>query len=93
MANLSEDIATKVQESLKDGPYACSSLEKLSGGTSNFVFRGYLRLPLEDGTATVVVKHTEPYVALNPAFKLASARCVRNPPLYISIYTVKIVAL
>lgn len=74
-ANSSEDISTKVQASLANGPYACSSLEKLSGGTANFVYRGVLRTPLEDGAHTVVIKHTEPYVASNPAFKLTSTRC------------------
>lgn len=72
------DISVKVQEYLKDTPYTCTSLVKLSGGTANFVYRGTLTTPLENGTETVVIKHTEGYVASNPGFKLASTRSVRS---------------
>jgi hypothetical protein len=76
---LSEDILlSQVQTSLKDGPYACSSLAKLAGGTANFVYRGVLSNPLEDASKTVVIKYTPPYVAVNPTFKLTETRCVRN---------------
>lgn len=73
----SAEIATRITASLQDGPYATRSLEKLSGGTANFVYRVLLSKPLEDGTKTVVVKHTEGFVALNPTFKIAENRCVR----------------
>jgi len=72
------EISMRVQESLKDGPYACTSLSKLSGGTANFVYRGTLAAPLSNGSETIVIKHTEGYVALSPAFKLTSTRCVRS---------------
>ncbi|TVY93598.1 4-hydroxytryptamine kinase, partial [Lachnellula willkommii] len=62
-------------KSLSHGPYACASLTQLSGGTANFVYRGTLIKPLQDGTETIVIKHTEPYVASNPNFKLTSTRC------------------
>lgn len=71
-----DDILAKVQNSLKDGPYACSSLSKLSGGTANFVYRAMLEKPLPDGSQTIIIKHTEGYVASNPNFNLASTRCV-----------------
>jgi hypothetical protein len=74
------DISVQIHESLKDGPYACTSLVKLSGGTANFVYRGTLETPLEDGTKTIVIKHTEGYVASSPDFKLASNRSVRPFP-------------
>ncbi|KAF7595174.1 hypothetical protein BBP40_007141 [Aspergillus hancockii] len=61
---------------LSTTPYACSSIEKLSGGTANFVFRGTLLRPLSDGTTTVVIKHTEDYVASNRDFKLSAERCL-----------------
>ncbi|KAE8450869.1 hypothetical protein EG329_005309 [Mollisiaceae sp. DMI_Dod_QoI] len=70
-----DEISKKVQESLKDSLYACSTLTKLSGGTANFVYRGALTTPLSDGTKTVVIKHTEAYVASNPDFKLTDSRC------------------
>lgn len=75
-ANSPDAIIQKVQESINDGPYACSTLVKLSGGTANFVYRGTLVTPLKDGTETVVIKHTEAYVASNPNFKLSDSRCV-----------------
>ena len=71
-----DEICVQVLDSLKDGPYACLSLEKLSGGTANFVYRGTLKTPLQGGVRTVVVKHTEGYVASNPGFKLAESRSV-----------------
>ncbi|KAG0648904.1 Psilocybin biosynthesis kinase [Hyphodiscus hymeniophilus] len=69
-----ENISAKVLDSLRHGPYACTSLDRLSGGTANFVYRGTLTRALEDGTRTVVIKHTEGYVASNPGFKLTTSR-------------------
>jgi hypothetical protein len=57
--------------------YACSSLTLLSGGTANFLFRGILAQPLEDGTKTIVLKHSEEFVAANRNFELDVTRCVR----------------
>ncbi|KAF4627319.1 hypothetical protein G7Y89_g10841 [Cudoniella acicularis] len=71
----SDEILVRVQESLKNGPYVCSSLVKLAGGTANFLYRGTLANPLEDGSKTIIIKHTESYVASNVAFKLTSTRC------------------
>ncbi|THW22108.1 hypothetical protein D6D23_06170 [Aureobasidium pullulans] len=70
-----DEMSLKVQEWLQDGPYACTSLNKLSGGTANFVYRGTLAAPLQDGSKTVVIKHTEGYVAQSPNFKLTTTRC------------------
>lgn len=77
--SITDEMLTKVQESLKDGPYACVSLDKLAGGTANFVYRGTLVRPLQDGSKTIVIKHTEGYVASNFNFKLTSTRCVSHP--------------
>jgi len=74
-----DEISQKVQECLKDSPYACASLTRLSGGTANFVYRGTLVTPLEDGSKTIVIKHTESYVATSPDFKLTATRCVSTP--------------
>jgi hypothetical protein len=73
-----DEVLQNVRESLRDSPYACTSLVKLSGGTANFVYRGALETPLEDGSKTIVIKHTEPYVASNPKFKLTATRCVSS---------------
>jgi hypothetical protein len=78
----SGELTAQVAASLQGGPYAPASLEKLSGGTANFVYRVLLSKALEDGTKTVVVKHTEGFVALNPTFKLPENRCVR-PKLHL----------
>jgi hypothetical protein len=82
------DVSVKIHESLKYGPYACTSISKLSGGTANFVYRGILAVPLTDGSNTIVIKHTESYVASNPGFQLTSTRCVSIPfpePLFFAI--------
>ncbi|TVY83243.1 4-hydroxytryptamine kinase psiK [Lachnellula suecica] len=76
MATLSPDeMLREVQASLENSQYACTSLTKLTGGTANFVYRGSLVQPLQDGNETVVIKHTEPYSASNTSFKLSSTRC------------------
>jgi len=82
----SQDISSTVQGSLEGSIYSCISLEKLSGGTANYVFRGVLAKPLEeDGSKTVVIKHTPPYVAAHPDFKLTATRCVSHQltPFYL----------
>jgi hypothetical protein len=73
----SEDpIATKVREDLKGGPYACTSLVRLSGGSANFTYRGILTCPLPDQTSTIIIKHAEPYIAINSSWKLDVIRSV-----------------
>ncbi|OTB08428.1 hypothetical protein M426DRAFT_52103 [Hypoxylon sp. CI-4A] len=70
-----EEIKSKVLESLKGTPYEASSLDVLSGGTANFIYRAALLHPLEDGTKEVLIKHSEPYIANSPDFKLTLTRC------------------
>lgn len=74
MATLKDTIA-QIEETLKDGPHACRELERLSGGTANYVFRGTLQKPSSDGPHTVIVKYTPPYVANFPSFALTDTRC------------------
>ncbi|KAI1384638.1 kinase-like domain-containing protein [Hypoxylon trugodes] len=71
----SENITSKVLASLKGTPYESSSLDILSGGTANFIYRATLSQPLDDGTKEVLVKHSEEYIANNPSFKITLARC------------------
>ncbi|KAI1772432.1 kinase-like domain-containing protein [Hypoxylon cercidicola] len=71
-----EEIKAKVLQSLESTSFAASSLDALSGGTGNFIYRATLRQPLEDGTTEVLVKHSEDYVANRPAFKLPLDRCL-----------------
>ncbi|KAL4898386.1 kinase-like domain-containing protein [Aspergillus ambiguus] len=70
-----DDIQRSVVADLSSTPYACSSIHPLSGGTANFVYRGVLSAPLADGTRTVVIKHTEDFIASNRDFKLSAERC------------------
>ncbi len=72
-----KSILSTVEENLKGGLYECTSLEKLPGGTANFGYRGILKTPLADGSKTIVVKHTEGYVASNQQFLLTATRAVR----------------
>ncbi|KAI0881882.1 kinase-like domain-containing protein [Annulohypoxylon maeteangense] len=70
-----EEITSSVLETLKGTPYEAYSLEVLSGGTVNFIYRVTLSNPLEDGTQNVLVKHSEDYVANSSSFKLTLSRC------------------
>lgn len=76
-------IAAKVLEDLKGGPYACTSLIRLSGGTANFTYRGTLTSPLPDKASTIIIKHAEPYIAINASWNLDVIRSV--PPTAFSL--------
>ncbi|OGM39637.1 hypothetical protein ABOM_011645 [Aspergillus bombycis] len=81
----SEISPDAILSELSTTPYACSSVEPLSGGTANFVFRGTLLHPLPDGTTTVVIKHTEDYIASNREFKLSAERCLIEKSILTSL--------
>ncbi|KAH6661238.1 kinase-like domain-containing protein [Truncatella angustata] len=70
-----EQIKGKVLKSLETTRFAVSSLESLSGGVGNFLFRARLTTPLEDGTTEVAVKHGEDYIATHPQNELTLDRC------------------
>jgi hypothetical protein len=72
-----EQFGIQIAQQLSQTRYACSSLTVLNGGTANFLFRGILAQPLEDGTKTVVLKHAKDFVAANRNFELDVSRCVR----------------
>ena len=74
--DLSSDDA--LLEYLSKTQYACSAIIPLSGGVSNFTYRGQLSRPLFSGENTIVIKHTEPYVARNKSYVLDSIRSVCN---------------
>lgn len=83
-----EAILSAVRAELASTRYACTQLEPLTGGTSNFVFCGLLSEPLQDGTREVLIKHGEGYVASHPSFKITTSRCVFYPyfPLHSAYY-------
>ncbi|KAH8428431.1 aminoglycoside phosphotransferase family protein [Aspergillus melleus] len=64
----------EVYTALTNTLYACSRTEQLSGGLLNYVYRGLLAHPLENGRETVIVKHGEEAAAVNPAIKLETGR-------------------
>ena len=71
------EIGARLVEELTATKFACQSVVPLSGGTANFIFKGQLRTPLEDGTTEILIKHGEGFVALNPNFKISTSRCVK----------------
>lgn len=73
------EIEDAVRRELDGTCYAVSSLEPLTGGTANFIYRARLQKPLPDGSTEVVLKHGEAYVAQHPDFKLQMVRCVSRP--------------
>lgn len=79
-----ERLLASILQELSKTPYACSSLEPLLSGTTNFTFRGHLVTALpESKVQTVVVKHTTGHVALNKDFLIDISRCVSDfIPLY-----------
>lgn len=76
--NTKKKIEDAVRRELDGTGYAISSLEPLTGGTANFIYHARLQKPLPDGSADVVLKHGEAYVAQHPDFKLQMVRCVRD---------------
>lgn len=79
MPVLEQDYMTKqTLDSLQDSDYACKTLEKLSGGYANFVYRGVLINSLKDGCKTIIIKHGEAYAAFHKAFELSIDRCVSS---------------
>ncbi|KAK7731624.1 hypothetical protein SLS63_005310 [Diaporthe eres] len=71
-----DEIASQVTRELGQTAFACTSLTPLSGGHANFIFRGKLQKPLDDGTAEIAIKHGEGFVALSPGLKLSTSRCI-----------------
>ena len=69
-------IGLDIKHELSETPYACSSLGILSGGTANFLFRGYLIGLSPSRSKTIIVKHTKEFVSANRDFQLDASRCV-----------------
>ncbi|KAL3423210.1 phosphotransferase [Phlyctema vagabunda] len=82
-----EELLLSVQDSLEGTPYACTALKVLTGGTGNFVYRGTLATVLPSGEETIVIKHSEGYVALHPDFKLEISRCDFEQSILTSLET------
>lgn len=75
------DLAAKLQVLLSSKPYACSSLEQLTGGTTSFVFLGTLSTQLLTSSSKqeyVIVKHAAPFASCHTEFLLDAGRAVRS---------------
>ena len=70
------DTQNKVKKALEEKGLEISALEKLSGGSVNWIYVAKLKRPLEYGAIEVLVKHAESYMASKPDFLLPSLRCV-----------------
>lgn len=68
--------AIPILEELAFTPYACSSVEQVSGGVVNFTFRGFLSNPLPDGSSSVIIKHSKDFSGFIPGVQLQAGRCV-----------------
>jgi hypothetical protein len=76
-----DEICTQVKDELGGTDFECNELVALGGGNANYVFRGRLAKPLEEGTIEALVKHGEGYASGNLSFSLPTSRCVRPPRL------------
>lgn len=57
------DPGAKALEYLTSTPYACSKVEKLTGGISSHVYRGTLSRALQNGTKSVIIKCADEYLS------------------------------
>ncbi|KAJ3138979.1 Carboxy-terminal domain (CTD) phosphatase [Geranomyces variabilis] len=55
---------------------AVTRLEQLSGGNANYVWRAHLFSPLEDGSQTLVIKHAEAHLKMDPKTEMDDNRMV-----------------
>ncbi|KAJ8108073.1 hypothetical protein OPT61_g8425 [Boeremia exigua] len=78
-----QQLADSIQKDISTTHYACSSLDRITGGSASFTFRGVLRsplaLPIERETVSVIVKKATDFAAINSNFTLDARRSVRLP--------------
>ncbi|PVF95314.1 hypothetical protein CPB86DRAFT_788181, partial [Serendipita vermifera] len=71
-----EDLRTTegIKAYLSQTPFSASTVERLSGGLTNFTFRATLASPNQNGHRSVIVKHATAYVALWTTISLDLSR-------------------
>lgn len=77
--NLPDDpIANNIVQALKKTDWRLSRIERISGGNANFTYRGWLKKPAgyKESYDTIIIKHAEPYVALNREWAIDVERAV-----------------
>jgi hypothetical protein len=78
-----------IQAYLTQTPFVASSIEHLSGGSANYVFRANLSFPDQGGRQSVIVKYASGFVAVSEfnvsgAIPLSVERTVsRTVPLHL----------
>ncbi|KAF5265472.1 hypothetical protein FOXYS1_3696 [Fusarium oxysporum] len=78
MASTHPDFDSKVQKALEGTKFQVSKLEKITGGSVNWIYKAELVRPLYNGEEEVLVKHGEPYMASKPEFALPALRNYRD---------------
>ena len=73
-----DPIASSIVQALKKTPWRLSRIERITGGNANFTYRGWLKKPAgyKESYDTIIIKHAEPYVALNQEWKVDVTRSV-----------------
>jgi hypothetical protein len=72
-----DPIAKNIQDALKKTRWKVSRLERIPGGDANFTYRGWLKKPDKgNSNDTIVIKHAEPYGALNREWAIDVGRAV-----------------
>ncbi|KAL9572002.1 hypothetical protein ACKAV7_003991 [Fusarium commune] len=66
MSSTHPDIDSKVQKALEGTKFQVSKLEKITGGSVNWIYKAKLVRPLDIAEEEVLVKHGEPYMASKP---------------------------
>jgi 5-methylthioribose kinase len=71
-----DPLENSILEALRPTRWKLSRLERISGGNANFTYRGTLKKPDKDSYDTIIIKHAEPFVALNQEWKIDVGRSV-----------------
>ncbi|RDW69062.1 uncharacterized protein DSM5745_08822 [Aspergillus mulundensis] len=74
--HLDREIREAVAQNVSRGRYACSSLSKSHRSRLNYVYTGTLARPLDNGTKTVIIKHSVPYISTVKEHELTQARSI-----------------
>lgn len=76
MTSTHPDIDSKVRKALEGTKLEVLKLDKITGGSVNWIYKAQLLKPLDNGEKEALVKHGEPYMASKPEFALPPLRCV-----------------
>ncbi|KAI1045334.1 hypothetical protein LB505_012786 [Fusarium chuoi] len=75
MTSTHPDIDSKVRKGLEGTKFEVLKLDKITGGSVNWIYKAQLVTPLDNGEKEALVKHGEPYMASKPEFALPPLRC------------------